>query len=531
MSTGRYLAMLCGLLGGTGLVSAGCSHYVDDYYTPLTKITGIGTGGSGGTGSTTGTGGTSGTGGTGGGAPSCVPSENDKAVADTCGVFVSSSTGEDGKDRGAKDKPFKTLSAAIMAAADMKKPVYACGELFKEVVTISSGVVLYGALDCTKEWVYQADKKTGLTADPDAVPVTLASTAGGTMIHDFSITAADAMVDGGSSIALVDDQAELMLENVTLNAGKGKAGAGGAVQSQVATPVDAKGGDGADNMCGVQANVGGNPGINTCLYMGNMVDVSGGAGGTGTNSMTGGNGQDGNPLGAAGKGGVGQTALQCQPGQPGSQGPDGIAGSGARGIGDIDATGYHGPLASKGTGESSPGQGGGGGGGAKKCVAGGSGPGGGGGGAGGCGGAPGNAGQSGGSSIGILALSAKLTLKTVTINTKDGESGGVGGDGQLGAAGGQPGGAGGANACPGNIGGAGGRGGSGGGGAGGHSIGLAMKGGTLPALDSTTIKLGQGAPGAIGGDMDMTPQTKGDDGKTCTVLDFTDLMSPTACMK
>jgi hypothetical protein len=461
-----------------------------------------------------------------------VPSENDQVVADTCGIFVSASKGEDGPGRGQQNKPFKTIAAAIDAAVIAKKPVYACGEPFKEAVTISAPVTLYGALDCAKGWVYSTAKKTAISTDPDAIPMVLAGSASGSSVHDFTITAADAMMAGGSSIALIVDHADLTLDAVVLVAGAAKAGAAGAAQDQVPTPGGAKGGNGADNMCGGANNIGGSAGQSECLHMGNMVDVSAGLGGNGTNGLTGGSGQDGNPLGATGKGGKAQDANgSCDPGGKGADGAPGLPGEGGRGAGDIDLTGYHATTATGGQGESTPGQGGGGGGGARKCGNGGSGPGGGGGGAGGCGGLSGNAGQSGGSSIAILALSAKLTLYKVQITTHDGGKGGVGGDGQPGAAGGQPGNAGGANACNGGKGGQGGRGGSGGGGAGGHSIGIALKGGPVPVLTTTTIKTGAGASGGTGGDLDMTPQTKGDDGLVCKTLDFTSPADPLACAK
>ncbi len=83
--------------------------------------------------------------------------------------------------------------------------------------------------------------------------------------------------------------------------------------------------------------------------------------------------------------------------------------------------------------------------------------------------------------------------------------------------------------CGGGKGGQGGAGGPGGGGAGGHSVAVAIKGGTLPDLSTTTIVPGMGGAGGPGGDMDMTAQTKGDDGMACKTLDFTNPASPTAC--
>src|SRR4051812_16806770 len=50
----------------------------------------------------------SGTGSTGAVMPGCVPSDSVGAVADTCGVFVSSSKGDDANE-GTQEKPLKTL--------------------------------------------------------------------------------------------------------------------------------------------------------------------------------------------------------------------------------------------------------------------------------------------------------------------------------------------------------------------------------------------------------------------------------------
>src|ERR1700691_1445357 len=58
--------------------------------------------------------GTGGTGGNDGGPPpSCIPSMNSTPVADSCGVFVSSVSGQDTPDAGTREAPFKTITAAL----------------------------------------------------------------------------------------------------------------------------------------------------------------------------------------------------------------------------------------------------------------------------------------------------------------------------------------------------------------------------------------------------------------------------------
>jgi hypothetical protein len=159
-----------------------------------------------------------------GGVPTgCDPSKSTGPVADSCGVFVSVS-GDDG-NAGTKEKPVKTIGVALGKGAT----VYACAGAmpFSKAVTVSKAVTLFGGMDCAT-WGYDATNKTKLTAATDVVPLTLASTAGGSEVHDFAITAADAMTAAGSSIAIVDEGAGVVLEGVSVTAGAGARGGGGA---------------------------------------------------------------------------------------------------------------------------------------------------------------------------------------------------------------------------------------------------------------------------------------------------------------
>jgi hypothetical protein len=512
---GSIVGVLGLLVGGVALPAAGCFFSTPHDCEHRLESCRIGAGG-GSSSSSTSTG-------DGGSTPAgCVPSESADPVDDSCGVFVSSSLGVDGSSA-LKAAPAKTIGKAIELAKSKGGRVYACAEEFAEAVTIAEGVTIYGGLECGKAWAYVgAAKKTGITADADAIPLMVTSAASGTEIYDVAITAADAMKEGGSSIALLDDGAELMLTRVELVAGAGKKGASGVAQSKVVTPATAKGKDGGDDpLCDMAGPlVGGVGGTNVCGGVG----TDGGNGGQGTAGSDGEKGGDGLPAGAS-NGGVGESVASCDPGVKGSDGMTGLPGMGARGAGDLSASGYVAPLATTG-GAGAPGRGGGGGGGGKQCDATHAGPSGGGGGAGGCGGLAGALGLSGGSSLGMVAIGAKLMLMSVTIATQNGGIGGVGGDGQPGGVGGTAGHLLGATACDGGKGGQGGAGGPGGGGAGGHAVGLAIKGGTVPDLATTKITHGKGGDGGPGGNMDMTPQTKGDDGLECSALDLTNPMSP-----
>jgi hypothetical protein len=472
-----------------------------------------------------------------GGPPAgCDPSKTVGPVADTCGVFVSP-TGDDG-NAGTKAKPLKTLTAAMVTGST----IYACAGAtpFSEAVTVSKAVTLFGALDCGT-WAYAAQTKTQLTAPANAVPLTLSSLASGTQVDDFAIKAADATTAGGSSIAVLDNGADLDLTRCDLTAGKGANGAPGAMPSGSGQKgADAPAPNALDGCTTMQAAVvGGAPGQSMC----GTTDTSGGSGGNGQNQAGGAPGIDALPQpqpnaiqGSDGKGGKQQDAMACKGGDDGAAGlPGAMPGTGATGIGDITSAGYQPPTATPGQSAGSPGYGGGGGGGAKKCANGFAGPAGGGGGAGGCGGQSGGAGHSAGSSFALVALSATVTLNTVTLTSVDGGAGGVGGDGQPGGQGGNgglPGSSGGdgsVGACPGGRGGQGGRGSSGGGGLGGHSAGIAFKG-TAPTQTAVTVHHGKGGAGGIGGDMDSTsPGIVGGEGLACSSLNFTDPVGPTSC--
>ena len=66
------------------------------------------------------------------------------------------------------------------------------------------------------------------------------------------------MTAGGSSIAVLDDGADLTLDRVDVAAGAGKDGAVGAGQNQVTTPMTANGQPGTDDpMCNIAGAIGG----------------------------------------------------------------------------------------------------------------------------------------------------------------------------------------------------------------------------------------------------------------------------------
>jgi hypothetical protein len=451
-----------------------------------------------------------GTGGTGGGTPTaCVPSENDKPVDDTCGVFVSSSLGKDG-NAGSKSAPLKSLQQALDQAKG--RPVYACAEALTSSVTLSSGSAIYGGLDCAKGWGYiGGTKKSALQGEPDKPALMIAKEAEGAEVADFTIQAPSAMAAGGSSIAVIADQAMASLTRCDLVAGDGANGADGDAAPSMSAQAGNDGNKGGNACSG--------PTVNGALQVENTCGMDQSIGGDGGDGKQG-NGNPGAPGlpnnggGQAGQGDDGSAGWSCagnggegKTGLPGEAGKEG-AGALMTDLGTLSETGFM--PATGGDGQPGKiGQGGGGGGGAKGGTAecsgqtGNGGASGGSGGAGGCGGAGGKGGQGGGASLALVSLKASLTLTQVTLKTGNGGKGGAGGDLQLG---GDPGagGVGGAKVgtlnagCKGGDGGNGGNGGSGGGGRGGHAIGLVFSG-PAPTMDVQQMTIGTAGSGGPGG--------------------------------
>ena len=448
-----------------------------------------------------GSGGSTGGGGTGGAPPGCIPSNNSTPVDDSCGVFVSSTRGDD-TNAGTKEKPVTTLGMAISMSGG--KPIYLCGEALLETVSIDANVVVYGALDCAADWKYDASKPTELSASGDQVPVSISSGSRLDM-YDVHVKADDALSPGSSSIGiLAEADATLNLTRCKVSAGKG---ADGASFDPPADPAQ-MGADGPEggNACMASQTITADPPTTSC---GDVQSV-GGPGGVGlSNSAS--PGGPGEPQGAM-NGGQAEGATACTDGGAGDAGMTGAPGDGASSLGSLQAGIGYVPSPGADGKAGSPGQGGGGGGGSKggtgagKCqvAATAGGASGGAGGSGGCGGAGGKGGGGGGASIGIATLGAKLTFSDVTIETSAGGNGGNGGVGQTGGIGGK-GGIGGSkgaavnlkNGCAGGDGGTGGDGGKGGGGRGGHSIGIAHTG-AAPDTTGATITVGTAGNGGAG---------------------------------
>ncbi|WP_437328390.1 hypothetical protein [Sorangium sp. So ce381] len=464
-----------------------------------------------------------------------MPSDPGWTADARCGVFVSATASDGGN--GTPEEPAKTLAEAIALAAQIEdesaRRVYACAEEFEETLTVTSNVIVFGALDCTANWQWGDQRKTTLRATPGAVPLTMRVVDGTVHLEDLHIIAPPTAEEGAgtSAIAAIADHSKVDLIRCVLEAGDAAPGASGAAppppRDQAPGGID---GNPACSKIGVEAAP---AETNDCgTTMDTTDDSRGGLGGNGLNDR-GTSGGIGYPdeKNNDNAGGYDSSNARCSAGRRGSDGDLGIAGAGARGVGQLSSTGYAGAPGGDGQ-RGKTAQGGGGGGGSRgstEC------PGtndggasGGNGGAGGCGGAGGKGGAPGGSSIALVSLNAKLTFHEVRLIAGDGGRGGNGNTGQTGGLGGN-GGEGGEgmvfgpsnsvrDGCMGGRGGNGGNGGNGGGGLGGHSLGIAFLGtsDTIPSLDGATIDFGAAGAGGEGSDV----AHDGDAGLALPLLDF-----------
>ncbi|MRG93084.1 PGRS family protein [Polyangium spumosum] len=434
--------------------------------------------------------------------------DGDPSQPSPCGIYVSAS-GDD-ENPGTPERPLRTLGKAVgMAQAEGARPIYACAETFVEPLTLRGGEVIHGGYNCTTgtKWSAQVGVTT-LSASANEVPLRVRA-GGPTVLTNVEVIAADAVLPGSSSIAVIAEGSDLKLVRCHLEAGNGADGKTPPSEAQAAT-------DGAPGKMGYAACTYSN--VQEVVTMCGPVESIGGSGGFGTSpwGKAGRNSSHGKDV-SGGHGGEPEefTLTECTDGGPGADGSVGAPGAHGDLLGSISASGYEGAAGASG-GEGSVGLAGGGGGaalggsGGGKCPVGSQtihGAGGGSGGTGGCGGKGGVGGGAGGGSFGLLSLDARLAFEDVSIVTARGGKGGDGASGQAGGNGGA-GGQGGAPplisplkpGCNGGKGGNGGDGGHGGGGRGGHSIGIAWVGNAPPVAPGVTFELGLEGPGGLGGD-------------------------------
>jgi hypothetical protein len=468
--------------------------------------------GSGGAGSSTGgAGGQGGQGGSGGNTPpDCVPSEAGGAVGAECGIFVSSSLGDDGND-GKQDKPVASIKKALEIAGN--SPIYVCTEEtpYGVDVLIESAVEMYGGVDCANGWVYDAAKPTRIATAAGQITMRIKGVTGAVRIEDFDLTAANAVEDGGSSVGMfVANSMDVTLRRVNITAGTGVDGADAVLVPFPAGDFPnqaALNGNAADDP-DTAANLGG--AAKPCNCPAAAGETTGGKGGDEV-AAPGQAGEDGLPNFGGGTGGLPD---DCSPadskGNAATPTPDA---AGAMVLGTIDPELGWVPQPGAGDAHGKAGQGGGGGAGGPNNVGAG-----GGGGCGGCGGKGGPGGQGGGASIALLALDSTVTTEGGTFTA---QLAGAGGDGDVGQAAQLIFGFGGdstSGGCDGGNGGLGAPGAPGGGGAGGVSAAIVAKGGKPVVTGTDLVADAAAAPAGLGAGAD----NNGEIGVTQDTLELAD---------
>jgi len=156
------------------------------------------------------------------------------------GIFVRT-TSEDAAS-GTRNAPVKTLDRAVKLASANGGPkrVYACAEDFDEVVTLESGIELYGGLACDEGWVWRSDKATRIvpTSAPPRAALVLEKGSGTTRVEDFEIVAPAGVDPGASSIAVLAAETAATLTRCTLRAGNGAPGVAGEAQPDATPGID-----------------------------------------------------------------------------------------------------------------------------------------------------------------------------------------------------------------------------------------------------------------------------------------------------
>lgn len=411
------------------------------------------------------------------------PNEEACLVSDDYAVFVSPD-GDDDQNDGSQIAPLASLTKAVEVAAGTKL-VLVCDATYNERVSITVGARVYGGFKCV-DWTPENGKPLFKPTTSPALKVDGVDDE--VVIEGVSFEVGDAINAGETALtAILNQSPKVTLRGVSLKAGKGKAGANGALSTFTYPDATSLNGNAEELL-----KMGG--GEKKCACQGALMSI-GGSGGP--PSSSGQDGAKGLPDHGGGLGGD-PAAGDCGAGSSGKKGANAPAVSpadGAKLFGEAAISGWQPGSGTDGA-TGTPGQGGGGGASLNDAGHGG------GGGCGGCGGNGGTAGKGGGGSIALLALNSPVMLEASTLTAADAGNGGTGAAGQTGQ---QDIGSGGnslasANSCGGGTGGKGGNGGAGGGGAGGISVGIVWKGAMQPTVSAdTTITTGKAGTKGNGG--------------------------------
>ena len=330
------------------------------------------------------------------------PKDSPLCIADTVGIFVDATKGDDSGGDGSKAKPVKTISKALSILGG-KPRVYVCEGTYAGSVDVASAAAIYGGLTCS--WA-PGGARPVIQADKPAYGIRIASSK--VSLTDLEVASKDGAAPGESSVGIFAVTANgLTMTRIKVTAGAGQPGTAGVTGSNYTAVAQ---GDPSIKGNGASGVAGG--GLKVCALCTDAKNSVGGGGGTGGAAP--GDGSDGTPnLGGItpvdGKGGLKDTGSACSNGHKGTTATSSPAATSVTTLGTVDGVGW---KASSGAGalNGGPAQGGGGGGGGidGSNTSGG----GGGGGCGGCGGAGGPGGGGGGASLAVVVVDT--TTATIT---------------------------------------------------------------------------------------------------------------------
>ncbi len=396
---------------------------------------------------------------------------------------------------GSASAPKRTIQAAINTGGPIIK---IRAGTYNEVLTLRSGVSLYGSYNAAFTTQSLTDDQTKITGPADGSPGVIGTGVQNVTIDMIAIEAASPSAPSGASsygIRLISST-NITISRSSITTGIPTAGA--------SASVSASGDNGGDGLSG---GLGGAGGASSCERPGGAGGAGGPRGGSGSRGTDGiSNGDPALfPFGGAGGDPYYFSSHEGLWGGSAGNGSAGVAAFGGTSFGSLSTLGIYRPADGLTGATGTPGGSGGGGGGSGD---GGFTPGnhGAGGGAGGCGGPGGQGGKGGGGSFGIVSVSSTISVSNSSIRTGDARGGGNGAQGGAGGGGGKggigqttgildtyspkPGGNGG-------NGGSGGSGGAGGGGGGGPTIAILMSAGQL-TQSGNTFALGSPGPGGGG---------------------------------
>ncbi|HEX7604515.1 MAG TPA: DUF1565 domain-containing protein, partial [Polyangiaceae bacterium] len=165
------------------------------------------------------------------------PKDSLACVADSVGMFVDATTGDDAAGDGSKAKPLKTIGKALEKVGSRPR-IYVCDGTYAEDVVLDAthdGVSLYGGWKCG-DWTYSGAKPV---VGKSAEAMRIDSLTKPIVVADIDAKAADGAGAGSNSVAIrIVQSANVSLVRVKLEAGVGQPGANGTQPAQASKAGD-----------------------------------------------------------------------------------------------------------------------------------------------------------------------------------------------------------------------------------------------------------------------------------------------------